>query len=109
MEETRDVTVSPTPHAKITINSRAFPFKKYRYPEAIAHSLSADAKFPDLTPAPTITIPLSTCVLKSPVWHTEFLTTHKQRKVSLHGKLPKENNLTRETLTKGNISKFYKN
>jgi hypothetical protein len=37
-------------------------------------SHSADAKLPDLTPSATISIPLSACVLKAPVWRTEFVT-----------------------------------
>ena len=61
---------------KVAKNSRAFPFKKYCRPEATAHSHSADAKLPDLTPALTVYIPLSACVLKSPVRRTEFVTTH---------------------------------
>ena len=55
---------------KVPRNSRWFPFKKYRSPKATAHSHSAVAKLPDLTPAPTISIPLSVRVLKSAVWRT---------------------------------------
>jgi len=52
---------------KVTRNSREFPFEKYRCPEATAHSHLADAKLPDLTPAPTVSIPLNACALKSKV------------------------------------------
>jgi len=61
---------------KVPRNSRAFPFKKYRCPESTAHSHSPDAKLRELTLAPTILVLLSGCVLKSPVWRTEFVTTH---------------------------------
>jgi len=61
---------------KVTRNSRAFPFKKYCCPGATAHSHSAEAKIPDLTPAATISIPLSACVLKPPSWPTEFVAPH---------------------------------
>jgi len=46
--------------------------------EATAHSLSANYKLPDLTPARTITIPLSASVVKSLLWRTEFVTIQTQ-------------------------------
>ena len=83
--------------------------KKYRNPAATAHSHSADAKLPDLTPAPNISITLRSCVLKTAVWRTEFVTTHKHthRKFSMRKQLSAENNLKRESFTKGNFSKYY--
>jgi ribosomal protein S25 len=59
-------------------------------------------------PAATISIPLSACVLKPPVWRTEFVTTHTL-KSAIALKVSAENNLIRESLTEGIISKCYKN
>ena len=61
---------------KVARNSREFPFKKYRSPEATDHRYSADAKLPDLTPVPTLSLPLTACVLKFGVWRTEFFIPH---------------------------------
>jgi len=94
------------------IYSRPFLFNKYRCPAATPHRHAADAKLPDLMSVPTVSIPLSACVLKSPVWRTEFVTTHThppKRKMLFHRKLSAQNNVRRESLTKGNISKHYKN
>jgi hypothetical protein len=63
---------------EVTRNSSAFPLKIYRF-QKLKPSDLADAKLPDLTPAATISIPLSACVLKSPVWRTEFVTTHTEK------------------------------
>jgi hypothetical protein len=101
---------------KVTRNSRAqfvynrdFLFKKYRFPEPTAHSNSADANLQDLMSDPTISIPFSASVLKFPVWGTAFVTP-------LHSSIPlstmqvsAENNLQRESLNTGSISKCYKN
>jgi hypothetical protein len=54
---------------EVTRNSQAFPLKKYRF-QNLQPSNSADTKLPDLMPAATISIPLSACVLKLPVWRT---------------------------------------
>jgi len=68
----------------------------------------ANDKLPDLAPALTLFITLSACVMKSPLWRTEFDVTQTHR-YTLHGKLSEENYLRREPLTKGNVSKYYKN
>ena len=96
-EEKKLNTVSPTPRAESSYKHTSVSIQIITLSEATVHSQSEDAKHPDLTPSPTISISLSASVLKSPVWRTEFVTRHTQnQEVSLHRKLSAENYLRRE-------------
>ena len=112
---------------KVTRNRRArsstaqgFQFKNCSFPAATARSHSADTNLPDLTCASTIFIAFSACVLKFPVWHIAFVSpppppphthTHKHTHTHTHNamQVSADNNFQRESLTKCNISKSYKN
>ena len=87
---------------------RNYPFRKYRFPEATAHSNAAGANFADKTSAPTISIPFSACVLKFPMWGTAFVTPHPSSFPLSKMQVSAENNMQRESLNTVSISNCYK-